>query len=228
MRCYGRSPPTVEPDELGGRLLVIEGPDGVGRSTQIQLLTERLEQQGHAVSHVGLSRSMLAGEALEVAKAGHQMRPRTAALFYAADFFDQMERQMVPALRAGMVVLADRYVQSLMARAIVRGMDAAWLKRIYEGALVPDAVMNLQATPRRLIERQLHKLGQLDYWESGMDLGISTDWHESSLRYQVRLRRVMEGLRDEFPYETVNANRSIRTIQRDLRGRVQRVLETRA
>src|SRR5207302_1429492 len=126
-RFYGEPPPGIERTSLPGRLVVIEGTDGVGRSTHIALLKEWLEARGYAVVNTGLRRSQLAGRGIERAKAGNTLDPLTLNLLYATDFWDRMERQILPALRAGMVALVDRYIFSLMARAPVRGLAGAWV-----------------------------------------------------------------------------------------------------
>src|SRR6266545_4527575 len=121
---YGFRPPGIEGESLPGRLIVIEATDGAGRSTHVALLKEWLEDEGYAVLDTGLRRSDLAGPGIQRAKGGHTLDPITLNLFYAADFWDRLERQILPALRAGMVVLADRYVFSLIARAaVLRGSN---------------------------------------------------------------------------------------------------------
>ena len=116
---------------LPGRLIVIEGTDGVGRSTHVALLKEWLEARGYAVVNTGLRRSQLAGRGIERAKRGNTLDPLTLNLLYATDFWDRMERQILPALRAGMVALVDRYIFSLMARALVRGLSREWIENLF-------------------------------------------------------------------------------------------------
>src|ERR671935_238713 len=130
---YGDPAPGIgAPGEvLPGRLIVVEGTDGVGRSTQIALLKEWLEARGYAVVSTGLRRSELVGRGIDRAKRGNTLDPLTLSLFYAADFWDRLVRRILPALRAGMVALVDRYVFSLMARAVVRGVPADWMDSLY-------------------------------------------------------------------------------------------------
>src|SRR5690554_3829406 len=123
IQFYGKGLPDIERDYLPGRLIVLEGPDGVGRSTQMALWREWLEAEGYAVASSSLRRSELASIGIAQAKEGHTMGARTMALFYAADCADRMQREIIPALRAGFVVLTDRYMYSLFARCIVRGVD---------------------------------------------------------------------------------------------------------
>ena len=224
MKCYGSCNPGMCYDDLPGHLIVIEGPDGVGRSTQIGLLTDWLESRGHAVMHVGLSRSQLAGPELEAAKEGHELRPYPMSLFYAADFFDQLENKVVPALRAGIVVLCDRYVHTLIARAAVRGVDQARMEQVYGGAIVPDVVFKLHAKPQALVERLLNKQGQLDYWESGMDMGLANDWYDSFVKYQKKLHKAWGAMAATHAFTPINANRQVKTVQEDLRNRLKPLL----
>ena len=152
---YGEGLPGVDLAELQGRLIVIEGTDGVGRSTQVAMLKPWLEANGHAVLDTGMTRSVLAGKGIKQAKMGYALGPISLTLFYATDFADRLENQMIPALRAGFIVLTDRYIYSLIARAIVRGMDATWIKSVYGLALKPDAIFYMRASVGDLIPRVL-------------------------------------------------------------------------
>src|SRR5438874_13333198 len=160
--------PDIDLGELKGKLIVIEGTDGVGRSTHIGLLKQWLENNGHAVLDTGMTRSALAGEGLKAAKEGHTLGRATMALFYATDFADRLENEMIPALRAGFIVLTDLYIYSLMARATIRGADPRWMKGVYEFALKPDIIIYLRANVDDLVKRVAHTSG-FNYWESGMD-----------------------------------------------------------
>ncbi len=222
--CFGQPPTGVDLEKLQGALIVVEGADSSGRSTQIDLLARWLGERGYAVEQVGLKRSRLAAPSLERAQEGNVLSPRTMTLFYATDFYDQLENRIVPALRAGYVVLADRYIYTLIARSAVRGADPDWLRSLYSMAIVPDAVFLLQVSAPRLVERTLQQRASLDYWESGMDLGLSRDWFESFMIYQRRLRAAFGALREEYDFQVINGNRSVRTIQRDLRLRVEGLL----
>src|SRR5512147_36657 len=149
-RFYGHGIPGVELDRLAGRLIVVEGADGSGRSTQIAMLVEWLEGGGHATVQVGLKRSTLVSEELEQAQQGNILSRTTLSLFYATDFADQLENIILPALKSGFIVLADRYIYTLMARDMVRGMDRTWLENLYGLALEPDAVFYLAIEPNEL------------------------------------------------------------------------------
>ena len=223
-RTYRHTIPGIEMEELGGLLIVVEGPDSSGRSTQIWLLSRWLEQLGFAVEQMGLKRSKLVANELEQAKNGNVMSPRTMALFYATDFYDQLENRILPALRAGSVVLADRYIYTLMARDMVRGAPFEWLEPLYSMAVVPDAVYLLDTSAENILDRTLSSRGQLDYWESGMDLGLARDWFRSFMVYQESMSGQFEPLMSRFSIERVDGDRSILDIHEDLKSRIDRVL----
>src|ERR1700686_3690170 len=143
----------VDQDELQGKLIVIEGPDAEGRSIQVARLRTWLEHEGHAVLNTGLARGALAGKGISQAKDGNTLGPITMTLFYATDFADRLENEIIPALRAGFVVLTDRYIFSLMARAIARNEDRSWFEKVSGFALVPHAVSYLRADVRYLMTR---------------------------------------------------------------------------
>ena len=219
-KFFGRQLPEVRDTKFAGRLLAIEGADGSGRSTQIAQLSGWLEANGFAVRHIGLRRSNLVGEELEHAKQGNVLTHTTLSLFYATDFFDQLVHEMVPALRAGLVVLADRYVYTLMARDIVRGASREWTRNLYSPALVPDAVFYFRVGARQLVERNFQKNTTLDYWESGMDLGLSHDMFDSFVKYQRMLQAEFQAMQQEYGFQIINANLRIDSIQRELRKQI--------
>ena len=223
-RFLGHALPGIRPSELTGRLIVIEGADGSGRSTQIRLLVDWLEASGHATTQVGLKRSNLASEELESAKNGNILNRTTISLFYATDFADQLENIIIPSLRAGFIVLADRYIYTLMARDMVRGLDSDWVKSLYSIALKPDAVFYLKLPPEKLIQRNFMKNHTLDYWESGMDLGLSLDMFDSFVEYQKLMADKFDELRKTWGFTTIDADRSMSELNRELRGNVERVL----
>jgi dTMP kinase len=220
---YGVVLPGMKLEDLTGKLIVIEGTDGVGRTTQINLLKPWLEQQGRAVLETGVSRSSLAGKGIKQAKEGHTLGRITLSLFYATDFADRLENEIVPALRAGFVVLTDRYIYSLMARAMVRGIDPDWVRSVYSFALKPDAVFYLRIGVDDLIPRVVFSRG-FDYWESGMDLHPSEDMYESFRKYQGSLLSQFEVLAEEYGFEIVDASMDIRAVSERLKAGVARVL----
>src|SRR3954470_24910121 len=206
-RFYGHGIPRVDLQQLAGKLIVVEGADGSGRSTQIARLVEWLEGCGHATVQVGLKRSTLVSEELDKAQAGNILSRITLSLFYATDFADQLENIILPALKAGFIVLADRYIYTLMARDMVRGMEETWLRNLYGMALEPDAVFYLNVSPEELVQRTFAKNAALDYWESGMDLGFSRDMFDSFLRYQSEVQKVFQRLQSSYGFTIVDGNR---------------------
>ncbi|OFW35796.1 MAG: thymidylate kinase [Acidobacteria bacterium RIFCSPLOWO2_12_FULL_67_14] len=200
---YGPGLPAIDASELKGRLIVVEGADGVGRSTHIALLKEWFEKTGHAVLDTGRTRSALAGKGLEAATDGNTLGPIAMSLFYATDFADRLENEIIPALRAGFVVLTDRYIYSLMARAIVRGADPRWVRDVYEFALKPDIVIYLSANVEQLVRRVVQTTG-FNYWESGMDLNLGADMYDSFVEYQSRLLDVFEAMSREYGFRVVD------------------------
>jgi len=220
---YGVKLPDLDLHDLVGKLIVIEGTDGVGRSTQMGMLKEWLEQQGRAVLDTGLTRSGLVGKSIHRAKEGHTLGRLTLTLFYATDFADRLENEIVPALRAGFVVLTDRYIYSLMARAMVRGLDPAWVRNIHSFALKPDAVFYLRIGVNDLIPRAVFQRG-FDYWESGMDLYSTEDMYDSFQKYQGALLQQFDRLAEEFHFEVVDARPEPKEIFEQLREGILRVL----
>lgn len=220
LRTYGGiRPPGFEERQLAGKLIVIEGTDGIGRSTQVAILTNWLESLGLAVLSTGLTRSGLVGPGLKAAKSGHTMGPLTMHLFYATDFADRLQQTMLPALRAGYVVLTDRYIYSLMARARVRGADPDWLEAVYGFALVPDIILYLKADFEHLVPRVLSGRG-FDYWESGMDIVPGADRYSCYMTYQTRLLAEFDRLASTYNFVTIDANATIEAVSAALQARL--------
>jgi dTMP kinase len=221
---FGEGLPGIDLEELKGKLIVLEGTEGVGRSTHIGLLKQWLENHGHAVLDTGMTRSALAGKRLKQAKEGHTLGGVTMSLFYATDFADRLENEMIPALRAGFIVLTDRYIYSLMARAIVRGAEPEWLKEVYGFALKPDAIFYLRVKIDDLVTRVLQSTG-FDYWESGMDLHLGDDMYDSFVAYQTRLLGEFDKMVESYGFNVVDASRPIEDVFEDLRRQIERVVE---
>lgn len=215
-RTYGTPLPGTVDEPLHGHLVVIEGADGSGRTTEVERLKESLEVEGHAIVDTGLRRSTLVSERIDGAKQGHTLASTTLALLYATDFADQLENKILPALSAGSTVLADRYIYTLMARAIVRGASRQWAQALYGFALRPDLVVFLDARPEILMHRAIAKYGALDYWESGMDMSISADRFESFLEYQARLRREFAWMEQPYHFHLLDANRHADLVHADV------------
>jgi len=222
---YGAGFPYREIGDLPGKLIVLEGSDGVGRSTQTQLLRRWLEDEGFAVSDTGLKRSEMTQKGIEEARKGHTLGRITMSLFYAADFADRLENQIIPALQAGFIVLSDRYSYSIMARDIVRGANPEWARKIYGFALKPDLVLYLKADVSDLVSRLIHGRG-LNYWESGMDIHPSKNLYDSFIDYQTELIIIFDQFAEEFGFGVVDAGRPVMEVFSDLQEHIQNLLES--
>ena len=226
MKFYGTALPHIEIEPYPGKLIVIEGTDGVGRSTHVALLRTWLESTGYAVLDTGMTRSVLAGRGIKDARLGHTLGRLTMQLYYATDFADRLENEILPALRAGFVVLTDRYIYSAIARAVVRGADANWIRSIYGIALVPDAILYLRVqSAEELAARVLASGGGFDYWESGMDLGLGNDYYDSFVAYQKLLLKEFERMKTEYNFEVIDASKPVRRVAVALRRSVKRLVE---
>ncbi len=216
----------VDYSELQGKLIAIEGPDSVGRSTQIAQLRFWLEQQGHAVIDTGMARSALTKKGIQEAKEGHTLGPTTMTLFYTTDFADRLENEIIPALRAGFVVLTDRYIFSIMARAIARGQDRKWIEQVAGIALVPHKIYYLRAEVNDLVARVVVGRGAFEYWESGMDVPIGRDRYESFVKYQGRVIKVLDDMAEHYNFTRIDASKPpdqiFRKLQRSIKGIIGR------
>jgi dTMP kinase len=218
-RWYGRGLPYLPLEDYPGKIIAIEGTDGVGRSTQIRLLREWLEVQGYGVVETGWTRSMLMQPTIDLAKSSNTLNKLTFVLLYATDFADRLEKEIVPALRAGFLVLTDRYIYTALARAGVRGVDRAWLRGLYGFAIAPHLVFYLKVDVDTLIRRVLQSRG-MDYWESGMDMKSGDDIYDSFRSYQVKLMREYNQLAEEFGFRVVDGRQPIDLIQQELRRQI--------
>ena len=225
-RFYGAGFPYREIQKLPGKLIVLEGTDGVGRSTQINLLRRWLEDEGYAVSDTGLTRSALTQSGLDAAKSGHTLGPMTMSLFYAADFADRLENLIIPALAAGFIVLSDRYFYSIIARDSVRGIDINWERQLYGMALKPDLILYLKAPVPTLVTRLIHGRG-LNYWEAGMDINMGGDMYDSFVNYQTEILKEFDQLAHDYNFLTIDADQTVEQIFDELKVPIIDLLHNR-
>src|SRR5436305_5125768 len=223
-RYYGHGLPYLPIEHYPGKIIAIEGTDGVGRSTQIQLLREWLEVQGYGVVETGWTRSALMQPTIELAKSSNTLNKLTFVLLYATDFADRLEKEIIPALKAGFVVLADRYIFTALARAGVRGVDRQWLSNLYGFGIAPHLVFYLNIDVKTLIGRVLDSRG-MDVWEAGRALKHGDDIYDSFRTYQQKLLKEYASMGDEFQFRTVDARRNVDRIQDELRRQVAGFLE---
>jgi dTMP kinase len=207
-----------------GKIIAIEGTDGVGRSTQIALLREWLEVQGYGVVETGWTRSPLMQPTIELAKASNTLNKLTFTLLYACDFADRLEKEIIPAVKAGFIVLADRYIYTAIARAGVRGIDRQWIRNMYRFAIPPDLTFYLKIDADALARRVLER-GGMDYWESGMDMKAGDDIYDSFRTYQRTLLKEYAAMADEFGFRVIDAKRSVNAIQEELRRQIGAFLD---
>jgi dTMP kinase len=224
MQYFGNGLPYLGRVDCPGMLITIEGTDGVGRTTQTQMLREWLELQGYGVVETGWTRSKLIGRTIAQAKEFRQLNRFTYALLYAADFADRLEKEIIPALRAGFIVLADRYVYTAFARDVVRGADREWVRDLYGFAVVPQLVLYLKIDVPTLIRRVIPR-GVVDYFEAGMDMRLGDDAYDCFKKYQTLLIREYNRMSDEYGFRTVSAARSPQRIQTELRRIVSEFFE---
>jgi dTMP kinase len=192
-----------------GRLVAVEGLDGSGKSTQIYLLKRWLEQEGVKVYFSEWNSSELVKAATSKGKKRELLTPTTFSLIHATDFADRYERHLVPLLRAGYLVLCDRYIFTAFARDVVRGCPPEWVRGIYDFAALPDLTFFFKADLEVSLRRILDGRAQLKYFEAGMDLHLSTDPYESFRIFQGRLLEQYLAMSTEFNFTVIDANQVV-------------------
>ena len=196
-----------------GRLIAVEGLDGSGKSTQIYLLKRWLEMQGIKVFFSEWNSSELVKAATSKGKKRELLTPTTFSLIHATDFADRYERQLVPLLRAGYLVLCDRYIFTAYARDVVRGCRPEWVRGIYDFAALPDLTFFFKADLEVSLQRILDGRPQLKYFEAGMDLELSVDPYESFRIFQGHILEQYLAMSPEFNFITLDANQAIEAQQ---------------
>ena len=217
-----------EGEELPGKLVAVEGLDGSGKSTQIHLLHQWLKGKGYRVFFTEWNSSVLVREATKKGKKRQLLTPTTFSLIHATDFADRYERQMLPLLRAGYLVLCDRYMYTSFARDAVRGCDTAWLRNLYGFARVPDITFFFRLPLDVALGRILEGRPQLKYFEAGMDLGLSLDIAESFRIFQGRVLDQYLAMAEEFGFTVLDATRSVHAQQKEMRAIFQKRIDLAA
>lgn len=216
---YGHGLPYLSIENYPGKIIAIESTDGAGRTTQIRLLREWLEVQGYGVVETEWTRSALMQPTIEIAKSSNTLNKLTFVLLYACDFADRLEKEVIPALKAGFIVLADRYIYTAIARAGVRGVDSEWIRRLYGFAIAPHLVFYLKIDVDALARRVLES-GGMDYWESGMDMKAGDDIFDNFRNYQRQLLKEYTSMADEFGFRVLDARKNVNWIQDELRRQI--------
>ncbi len=207
-----------------GLLVVIEGTDGSGKSTQISKLKRWIEDQSYGAMVSEWKTSKFIADAINDAKERNLLNATTFSLLYAADFADRLEQVIIPALKAGFVVILDRYIYTAYVRDVVRGHDIEWLKNLYNYAPEPDMVFYLDVPVEILLKRIIGTTG-LDYWESGRDIGLSSDFYESFRIYQDKCIAEYQKMKQEYNFISIDGTLSEKEIHKKIISHVKDILE---
>ena len=207
-----------------GRLLVFEGLDGSGKSTQAALLGKWLSAQGYRVFFTEWNSSELVSNVIRRGKKKGLLTPTTFSLLHATDFADRFERKILPPLRAGYLVVCDRYAHTAFVRDAARGCDPGWVRTIYSFAPRPDRVFYFRVPVNVTLKRKLASRLKMNYYEAGMDLGLSDDLVESYEIFQGRLKKEYDRISGPDGFRTVDATRAVEAIQKELRADLKPML----
>ncbi len=211
--------------EFPGKLIIVEGIDGSGKSTQVGLLKKWLESQGFSVFFTEWNSSELVKETTREGKKKNILTPSTFSLLHAADFADRLNYQIIPPLKAGMIVLADRYAYTAFARDVVRGVDARWVRNLYNFAVKPDISFYFNVPIQVACERILTNRAQIKFYEAGMDLNLHTDIRESFKIFQSKILDEYSKMVGEFDLTSMDATQEIHEQQDLMRGYVKDILK---
>ncbi len=222
-KSFGEGLGYLDLSNIKGKLIVLEGTDGVGRSTQIGLLKHWLEVEGYGVVTTGWTRSNLMSKSIELVKKGNMAESRTFSLLYATDFADRFENEIVPALKAGFIVLADRYVFTAWARDAVRSGSMDWIKKVLSFGMIPDLTLYLRIDIANLIPRVI-EAGGMNYWESGMDLHLADNIFDCFREYQKRLIEYYDQIAEQEKLEVVDARHEVDIIHEIIKSKVSQLL----
>ena len=208
-----------------GLLVVIEGTDGSGKSTQLELLKKSIQAKSYGVMVSEWKTSRLIAGVIDDAKERNLLNATTYSLLYAADFADRLENQIIPALESGFIVLLDRYYYTALARDVVRGQNIEWVKNLYDYAPEPDLIFYLDMPVDVLLKRIIGTTG-LNYYESGRDVGFSTDFYKSFEIYQNKCLQQYEKMKAEYNFISIDGTKSIEEIHSIMNKEVQRILDS--
>jgi dTMP kinase len=205
------------PHRCPGRLIVVEGIDGSGKSTQMSLLSQWLRLRGYSVAFSEWNSSPLVRETTRRGKRKEMFTPTTFSLIHATDFADRLERYILPLLKAGAIVCADRYAYTAFARDVVRGVDSAWVRNLYRFAPQPDLAFYFKVPLEVALGRILGGRQALKFYEVGMDLGLSRNMEESFRIFQGRILAQYEAMIEDMGFHVIDATKSIEAQQKEMR-----------
>ena len=212
-------------DHIPGRLIAVEGLDGSGKSTQIHLLYQWLNGLGCKVSFSEWNSSSIVKSATRKGKKKQLLTPTTFSLIHATDFADRYERQILPMLEAGYIVLCDRYIYTSFARDGVRGCDSKWLRKLYGFARHPHITLYFKLPLETALGRILEGRPQLKYFEAGMDLKLSSDIYESFRIFQGRVKKHYDAMAEEFGFTVIDARKHINVQQEKVRKMIEEKID---
>ena len=216
--------PRAAPHGQPGRLIVFEGLDGSGKSTQARLLVKWLGSQGYRVFSTEWNSSDMVSEVIRRGKKKNLLTPTTFSLLHATDFADRFERQIAPPLRAGYIVVCDRYVYTAFVRDAARGCDPDWVRNNYSFAPLPDKVLYFRVPVSVSFHRKVLSRQRISYYEAGMDLGLADDVNDSYERFQTRLKREYDRLAPLDGFVTIQADRPVEEVLREVRREIRPLL----
>jgi dTMP kinase len=205
------------PNRCSGKLIVVEGIDGSGKSTQLTLLSHWLRSQGYAVAFSEWNSSPLVRRTTRRGKKKEMFTPTTFSLIHATDFADRMESYILPLVKSGAIVCADRYAYTAFARDVARGVSRSWVRNLYRFALRPDVSFYFRVPLEVALGRVLGGRGALKYYEAGMDLGLARDVEESFRIFQGRILEEYEAMAGEMGFRIIDATLSIEDQQQEMR-----------
>lgn len=208
-----------------GKLFVVEGTDGSGKSTQLSLLHQWLKAEGYPVFFSEWNSSALVKDTTKRAKKRHLFTPATFSLLHATDFADRTERDIIPPLKAGAIVLADRYIYTAFARDAARGCDPSWLREVYRFAVKPTVAFFFRAPLEVAISRIVLGRPALKFYEAGLDMGWEDDPEDSFTLFQGKILAEYDRMVDEFDLTVIDATRSIEKQQREMRAIISQHLK---
>lgn len=215
----------IKKHDYDGLLIVIEGTDGSGKSTQLELLKRAIQDQSYGVIVSEWKTSRLIANVIDDAKERNLLNATTYSLLYAADFADRLENRIIPALKSGFIVLLDRYYYTALARDVVRGQNMEWVKNLYDYAPDPDLIFYLDMPVDVLLKRIIGTTG-LDFYESGRDVGFSTDFYKSFEIYQNKCLEQYNKMKDVYNFISIDGTKSIDEIHAIMKAEVKKILNS--
>ena len=218
MKVYGEH-------RFPGRLFVVEGLDGSGKSTQLQLVKHWLEGEGYSIVESSWNSSKLVKETTKKAKEKQIFTPASFCMLHATDFADRIEREIIPPLQAGSIVVCDRYIYTAFARDCVRGCDPQWVRGLYKFAVKPTIAFYFRVPLETAYKRIVGGRGQIKFYEAGMDMGFSHDIQESFKTFQGKIMEQYEQMVSEFDFEVIDATLPVQIQQEQVRQAIRKKLE---